>query len=91
MGSSNVQGYLDLVNYGKIDVLFAQADSPAFRKPDLKNIINFSASRFEVGYIMLKYAFKMSTITKLIIFYEAVIGGILEGAKKALAELQMKN
>ena len=91
MGSANVQGYLDLVNSGKIDVLFAQADSPALRDPDLKNLINFSASGLEVGYTMLKYACKMSTITKLVLFYEADVKGFLEGTKKALAEMQIKN
>ena len=91
MGSSNLQGYLDLVNSGQVDVLFAQADSPTFRKSDLKNIINFSASSFEVGYLMIKNALEASYISKLILFYEAITGGILDGAKKALSELAMKN
>ena len=91
MGSSNLQGYLDLIKNGQTDVLFAHADSPLFRKPDLKNIINFSASSFEVGYSVIKYARKASTISKLCLFYEAATEGILDGAKKALSELQTKN
>ena len=91
MESSNLEAYLDLVNSGQTDVLFAHADSPDFKKPDLKNLINFSASSFEEGYIVLKYACKDSSIKKLILFYEAAVEGFLDGAKKALSELQMKN
>jgi ABC-type branched-subunit amino acid transport system substrate-binding protein len=86
VGSANLQGYLDMVNAGQVVVLFAQADSPAFRKSNLKNILNFSASSFEVGYLTLSFAYEKSAIKKLILFYEAVTGGILEGAKRAAAE-----
>jgi ABC-type branched-subunit amino acid transport system substrate-binding protein len=91
VGSANLQGYLDLVNAGKVDVLFPQADSPVFHKSDMKNIINFSASSFEVGYTMVRQAFKKSNIQKIALFYETATGGILEGAKKALEELHVKN
>ena len=91
MGSLNVEGYLDLVNAGQVDLLFAQGSSIAFRKADQKNIINFSASGLDVGYSMTKYAFKKSAITKLMLFYESTVVGSVVGVTNALSELRTTN
>lgn len=92
-GSATLEGFVDLVKSGKVLVVFTDSGAPIFRKPDLSNIIHFRASYLDATYEITMYAIKELQAKKFVFFYQddAYGQGALEGARKALKEVGIKD
>jgi len=69
-GTPTLQLYIDKVKSGQIAVFFPQTGSPQFRKPDLKNLINFIPSNGQEVKVLIDYLVKNEGITHFAFFYQ---------------------
>lgn len=81
MGTPTLNAFIDLVQEGKLLVLFPASGSPIFRRADVKNIIHFRASYEQEADLLAKYAINILNAQKIIIFYQfdvPSIDGVIE-------------
>jgi len=91
VGSPTLEKYLDLVEQGKILVLFPGTGAPIFRKPELKYMIHFRASYFDEARVLTRYALEELGAKNLVFFYQddAFGEGALRGAHSMLQEKEV--
>lgn len=88
VGSPTLEAYLNFVKEGKITVLFPVTGSPEFRKPEIKNIINWRASYADEARALIEYMITENAIKKFAFFYQndSYGQGPLEAAHALLKE-----
>jgi ABC-type branched-subunit amino acid transport system substrate-binding protein len=69
-GSYPVSGYLDLVKTQKVLVVFPNATTLEYRKPDLKYFLHYLASGDLEAQSLIQYAIDELQLKKIAIFYE---------------------
>ena len=92
-GSASLESYLDLIQDGKVLVLFPFTGAPIFRKPNLKYLIHYRGSYIREGEVLMNYAIKDLKSKKIAIFYQddAFGRGALEGAQRELKAAGISN
>lgn len=88
VGSPTLEKYLDLVEQGKLLVLFPGTGAPIFRKPHLSHLIHFRPSYFDEAKVVVRHALEELGAKKMVLFYQndAFGKGALQGAKAMLKQ-----
>jgi len=89
VGSATTLSYIDLIQEGKVLVLFPRSGAPELRAPDMPYIINFQVSSFKEGQILARYAVEKKHCRQFGILYQNDAYGIppRDGVLKELKRL----
>lgn len=90
-GSPTLESYMDLVNDGRVTVLFAITGAPQFYKRSLTNLINLRPSYAAEGHVLTQYALTTLKARKFALFYQndAFGRGLLEASKVLLKQKEI--
>ncbi|MBA3954744.1 ABC transporter substrate-binding protein [Candidatus Dependentiae bacterium] len=91
-GSATLEAYVDLVKNNKLFVFFPVTGVPLFRKPELTNLVHWTASYVDEGQAVTAYSITHSSLLSLAFLYQNDLYGrsALEGARKALQKAGVK-
>lgn len=70
LGTPTTKAYIDLIEQGKVLVLFPIARSNIFRRPDLINVIQYQQSLRQEADAITRYVYEKHRPNKLAIFYQ---------------------